>query len=106
MKNSMKFLSITVLSLLLGDQCFAMKGMTDKTQGNRLYLLMELSVNPRIRKMNLRTPSYLQRLFFIISPQFIRCLYMRSTEYRSHSALNDLTPISSGSETTSLSHPV
>lgn len=34
MKNSIKCLSIAVLSLLLGGQCSAMKGMTDKTQGN------------------------------------------------------------------------
>lgn len=37
MKNSMRFLSITVLSLLLGGQCFAMKSMTNKTQGKKQF---------------------------------------------------------------------
>lgn len=37
MKNSMKFLSIAVLSLLLGGQCSAMKGITDKTQEKKQF---------------------------------------------------------------------
>lgn len=46
---------------------------------NRLPLSITLSVKPRIRKTIYVHHLTLRRLFFTISPQFMRCQYMRAT---------------------------
>lgn len=48
---------------------------------NRLPLSITLSVKPRIRKTIYVHHLTLRRLFFTISPQFMRCQYMRAIEF-------------------------